>query len=82
MSKKEKTFEDLLNRLEEISNSLEDENISLDDSIKLYEEGIKLSKVCYKKLNEAELKVNILKNQMEDSLSDSSQFDDNPEFEE
>ena len=61
MTKKKNNFEDLLNRLQEISEHLENEDVGLDDSIKLYEEGIKLSKLCYKKLNEAELKISELK---------------------
>ncbi len=82
MSKKQKSFEDLLKRLQEISESLEDEQISLDDSIKLYEEGINLSKICYTKLNEAELKVNILKNQMEENFNDSPELEGKLGFEE
>ncbi len=61
MTKKKNNFEDLLRRLQEISEQLEREDVGLDDSIKLYEEGIKLSKLCYKKLNEAELKISELK---------------------
>jgi len=61
MTKKKNNFEDLLKRLQEISDQLEREDVGLDDSIKLYEEGIKLSKLCYKKLNEAELKISELK---------------------
>lgn len=61
MTKKKNNFEDLLKRLQEISDQLEMEDVGLDDSIKLYEEGIKLSKLCYKKLNEAELKIEELK---------------------
>ncbi|RJP69209.1 MAG: exodeoxyribonuclease VII small subunit [Ignavibacteriales bacterium] len=65
MKKSNKSFEDSLNRLEEISNLLDDEELGLDESIKLYEEGIELSKVCYTKLKEAELKVTTLKKNLE-----------------
>ena len=61
MTKKKNNFEDLLRRLQEISEQLEREDVGLDDSIKLYEEGIKLAKLCYKKLNEPELKISELK---------------------
>lgn len=54
--KNEKSFEELLQRLEEISEKLE-EDIGLDESIKLYEEGINISKICYSKLMDAELKI-------------------------
>ncbi len=54
--KNEKSFEELLQRLEEISEKLE-EDIGLNESIKLYEEGINISKICYSKLKDAELKI-------------------------
>ena len=69
--KKEETFEDNLKRLQEISDLLEDGEIGLDESIKLYEEGIKLSKVCYNKLEAAELKITELKKQFENGMSGS-----------
>ena len=69
--KKEETFEDNLKRLQEISDLLEDGEIGLDQSIKLYEEGIKLSKVCYDKLEAAELKITELKKQFENGMSGS-----------
>lgn len=68
--KKEKSFEDSLTRLQEISDLLESEEIGLDESITLYEEGIILSKECYKKLSEAELKVTELKNQLDSSFKE------------
>lgn len=67
MSKlKDLSFEMMLKRLQEISLLLEKPELSLDESISLYEEGIKLSKVCYSKLNEAELKITELKKNLED----------------
>ena len=63
MSKKEESFEDLINNLEEITNKLEKEQLSLDDSVKLFEEGMKISKQCNSKLEEAEKKITILINQ-------------------
>ncbi|MCX8116523.1 MAG: exodeoxyribonuclease VII small subunit [Desulfobacterota bacterium] len=53
-------FEDALNKLEKIVNRLEEGNISLEESLKLFEEGIRLSRVCSKKLEEAERRVEIL----------------------
>ncbi len=64
MAKKKNTFEDSLKRLQEISELLDNEEIGLEDSIKLYEEGIKLTKECYGKLSEAELKVTELKKEL------------------
>jgi len=50
-------FEKAMERLEQIVADLESGKLSLDDSIKVFEEGVELSKKCYAKLNEAELKV-------------------------
>ena len=56
----EKKFEDALARLEEIVKELESGDLSLDLSLKLFEEGIKLSRVCNKRLEEAERRVEVL----------------------
>ena len=56
----EKKFEDALARLEEIVKELESGDLPLDHSLKLFEEGIKLSRVCNKRLEEAERRVEIL----------------------
>ena len=63
MSKKKSTenFEDKLSRLEEITSSLENSEIGLEQSIQLFEEGVKLSTECFSILQKAELKVNVLK---------------------
>lgn len=53
----EPTFEENLERLESIVQHLEEGNVDLDKSIQLYEEGVLLSKICMKKLNEAEKKM-------------------------
>ena len=50
-------FEKAMERLEQIVSDLESGKLSLDDSIKVFEEGVELSKKCYAKLAEAELKV-------------------------
>jgi exodeoxyribonuclease VII small subunit len=65
--KKELSFEESLSRLQEISEILENPEVDLEESIKLYEEGIKLSKICYTKLDKAELKVTQLKNELNNS---------------
>jgi len=53
-------FEKALKRLEEIVEKLEEGDLDLDQSLKLFEEGVKLSKVCNKRLNEAQKKIEIL----------------------
>jgi len=72
MTKKKETesFENSLKRLEEIAELLESEEIGLDESIKLYEEGINLSKICYNRLKNAELKITELKSQLEKELGE------------
>jgi exodeoxyribonuclease VII small subunit len=56
----EKKFEAAMARLEEIVSELEKGDVPLEQSLKLFEEGIKLSRVCNKRLEEAERKVEIL----------------------
>ena len=53
-------FEDNLNRLEEIVRRMESGELSLEDSLKAFEEGIKLSRLCGKKLDEAERRIETL----------------------
>ena len=53
----EKSFEDLLKRLEEIVSKLETNDISLEESLDLFEEGIGMSKECEKILSAARKRV-------------------------
>jgi exodeoxyribonuclease VII small subunit len=72
MSKNKKnTFEEAINRLEEISGLLDSNDLGLEESISLYEEGIELSKFCFEKLQQAELKVSVLKQNLENKLEES-----------
>ena len=63
MAKNSFNFEDSINELEDIVKKLEDGDITLSDSIKLYEKGIKLSNKCNDMLDDAKLKINIIKNE-------------------
>lgn len=56
----EKKFEAALARLEEIVQELEKGDLGLEQSLKLFEEGIKLSRICTKRLEDAERRVEIL----------------------
>ena len=56
----EKKFETAMARLEEIVQGLEQGDLPLEQSLKLFEEGVKLSRICNKRLEEAERKVEIL----------------------
>ncbi len=53
-------FEDALMRLEEIVKKLEGDDLSLEDALKSFEEGIRLARLCNKKLDEAQRRVEIL----------------------
>ncbi len=56
----EEKFEEMLKRLEDIVDKMEGGNITLEESLAAFEEGIKLSRMCAKKLDEAQRKVEIL----------------------
>jgi exodeoxyribonuclease VII small subunit len=55
--KTEKSFEESFSRLEKILEKLESEDVTLEETIKLYEEGLTLTKFCYERLNDAELRI-------------------------
>jgi exodeoxyribonuclease VII small subunit len=50
-------FETAMKRLEDIVNELEKGELDIDKSLEIFEEGIKMSRICSKKLNEAEQKI-------------------------
>ena len=56
----EKKFEAALVRLEEIVRELEQGDLPLESSLKLFEEGIKLSRICNRRLEDAERRVEVL----------------------
>lgn len=58
--KQELKFEEALARLEEVVHRLEEGDLSLDEALNLYEEGVALSKICSKKLDEAQRRIEIL----------------------
>ena len=53
-------FEEALEKLEEIVRRMEAGEMTLEESLKAFEEGIKLSRLCAKKLDEADRRVEIL----------------------
>lgn len=57
---KEPKFENALKELEEVVAKLDSEELPLEDALTYFEKGISLSKVCTKKLEEAEKKVDVL----------------------
>ena len=50
-------FEKAMTRLESIVEELERGDLNIDKSLEIFEEGIKMSRVCSKKLDEAEAKI-------------------------
>lgn len=69
MKQTKNNFEEKLKKLEEITEKLESSEISLDELLKLYEEGIKLNIELKKILDEAELKINELKREIDGKIS-------------
>ena len=57
MAKKEKTFEEALERLEEIVSCLEDHEQPLDETVNLFEEGLELVKLCDDRLKKFENRI-------------------------
>lgn len=58
MSKK--NFEESLEKLEEITRELEEGDLSLEASLKKFDEGMKLAEFCNKRLDDAQLKINLI----------------------
>ena len=50
-------FEKAMTRLESIVEELERGDLDIDKSLEIFEEGIKMSRLCSKKLNAAEAKI-------------------------
>ena len=53
----EKTFEDLMRRLEEVVGALEAGSMPLEASMQLFEEGVRLSRLASERLERAERKI-------------------------
>jgi exodeoxyribonuclease VII small subunit len=56
-------FEEALDKLEEIVKRMEAGEMTLEESLKAFEEGIKLARLCAKKLDEADRRVELLLHQ-------------------
>jgi exodeoxyribonuclease VII small subunit len=57
VARKKENFEEALRKLEAIVAKMEEGDLPLEESLKAFEEGVKLAKLCTKKLDEAERKV-------------------------
>ena len=64
-------FEKAMKRLESIVDELEKGEMDIDKSLEAFEEGIKMSRLCSKKLSEAEQKIEQLtKNEKGELITD------------
>ena len=70
-------FEEALGRLEAIVKSMEAGDMTLEESLKAFEEGIKLARLCSRKLDEAERRVEILLKQEEDLVARPFKVEEN-----
>lgn len=60
---KQPSFEEALQQLENVVKKLESPNLPLEESIKLFEEGMRLSGICSEKLEQAQMKIELLQKQ-------------------
>jgi exodeoxyribonuclease VII small subunit len=70
-------FEEALGRLEDIVKKMEAGDMTLEESLKAFEEGIKLARLCSRKLDEAERRVEILLKQEEDLVARPFKVEEN-----
>lgn len=56
----EPKFEEAMTRLEQIVHALETGNLSLDDSLRVFEEGTSLLRLCTRRLEETERRIELL----------------------
>ena len=70
-------FEESLARLEDIVRKMEAGDMTLEESLKAFEEGIKLARLCSRKLDEAERRVEILLKQEEELVIKPLQVEEN-----
>ena len=76
-------FEKAMTRLENIIEELERGDLDIDKSLEIFEEGIKMSRLCSKKLNEAEAKIEKLsKGKKGDLVTELFPMDDKNEEQE
>jgi exodeoxyribonuclease VII small subunit len=70
-------FEEALGRLEDIVKKMEAGDMTLEESLKAFEEGIKLARLCSRRLDEAERRVEILLKQEEGLVVKPFQVEEN-----
>ncbi|MCK5109716.1 MAG: exodeoxyribonuclease VII small subunit [Methanosarcinales archaeon] len=53
----ETSFEDKLKHLEDIVHELEGSGLTLDEALRKFEAGVKLSRLCHRRLDDAEMRI-------------------------
>jgi exodeoxyribonuclease VII small subunit len=66
MTKKKESIEEMLNKLELIARELESGELNLDQSLKKFEMSVKTFKECKKIISQAEEKIKILTESLEE----------------
>ncbi|MBQ8357205.1 MAG: exodeoxyribonuclease VII small subunit [Clostridia bacterium] len=69
MAKKEISFEKSLEELQNIVTALEAGNVGLDESLGLYERGVELVRLCNKRLDEAQQRVDAVRTASDGTLT-------------
>lgn len=62
-------FEEALAALERIVSELEGKDLPLEEALKRFEEGVRLSRECYRLLEEAERRIEVLLKEGDGTLS-------------
>jgi exodeoxyribonuclease VII small subunit len=70
-------FEEALGRLEDIVKKMEAGDMTLEESLKAFEEGIKLARLCSRRLDDAERRVEILLKQEQELVVKPFQVEEN-----
>jgi len=70
-------FEEALERLEDIVRKMEAGDMTLEESLKAFEEGIKLARLCSRRLDDAERRVEILLKQEEELVARPFKVEEN-----
>ena len=70
-------FEEALGKLEDIVRKMEAGDMTLEESLKAFEEGIKLARLCSRKLDEAERRVEVLIKQEDELVIKPFQVEEN-----
>lgn len=68
------TFEDALKQLEEIVHELEESGSTLDNALKRFETGVGLSRLCNRRLDDAEMRIEQLIEGDSDEGADAEGF--------